>query len=80
MSSVSKLIFSAAIAAIGVFAAVVCFENPAAAQNNAWRAYYDLTIVIERQPDGKMRATLGSWDWEKVFLRDQVLEVGNVEG
>jgi len=38
------------------------------------------TIVIERQPDGKMRATSGSWDWEKVFLRDQVLEVGNVEG
>jgi hypothetical protein len=38
------------------------------------------TIVIESQPDGKMRATSGSWDWEKVFLRDQVLEVGNVEG
>jgi hypothetical protein len=33
------------------------------------------TIVIERQPDGKMRATSGSWDGEKVFLRDQVLEV-----
>jgi hypothetical protein len=41
MSSVSKLIFDAAIAAIGVFAAVVCFEKPAAAQNYAWCAYYD---------------------------------------
>ncbi|MFY9769986.1 MAG: hypothetical protein WBX95_02500 [Xanthobacteraceae bacterium] len=38
------------------------------------------TIVIERQPDGKMRVTSGSWDWEMVFLREQVLEVGNVEG
>jgi hypothetical protein len=45
------------------------------------------TIVIERQPDGKMRVTdgkmrvtSGSWDGEKVFLRDQVLELGNVEG
>jgi hypothetical protein len=33
------------------------------------------TIVIERQPDGKMRATSGSWDGEKVFFKDQVLEV-----
>jgi hypothetical protein len=41
MSSVSKLIFGTAIAAIGVFAAVVCFEKPAAAQNYAWCAYYD---------------------------------------
>jgi hypothetical protein len=41
MSSVSKLIFGAAIAAIGVFAVVVCFEKPAAAQNSAWCAYYD---------------------------------------
>jgi hypothetical protein len=39
MSSVSKLIFGAAIPAIVVFAAVVCFEKPAAAQNNAWCAY-----------------------------------------
>jgi hypothetical protein len=35
------------------------------------------TIVIERQPDGKMRVTSGSWDGEKVFSRDQVLEVRN---
>jgi hypothetical protein len=38
------------------------------------------TIVIERQPDGKMRVTSGSWDGEKVFSRDQVLEVRCVEG
>jgi hypothetical protein len=38
------------------------------------------TTVIERQPDGKMRVTSGSWDCEKVFSRDQVLEVRNVEG
>jgi hypothetical protein len=37
-------------------------------------------IIIERQPDGKMRVTSASWDGEKVFLRDQVLEVRNVEG
>jgi hypothetical protein len=37
-------------------------------------------IIIERQPDGKMRVTSASWDAEKVFLRDQVLEVRNVEG
>jgi hypothetical protein len=38
------------------------------------------TIVVERQSDGKMRVTSGSWDGEKVILRDQVLEVRNVEG
>jgi hypothetical protein len=38
------------------------------------------TIVIERQPDGKMRVTSGSWDGEKVFSRDQVLEVRKVDG
>jgi hypothetical protein len=27
---------------LGVFAALVCFERPAAAQNNPWCAYYDL--------------------------------------
>jgi len=42
MASVSRLILFAAIAAIGVFAAVVCFEKPAAAQNSPWCAYYDL--------------------------------------
>ena len=38
------------------------------------------TIVIERQPEGKMRVTSGSWDGEKVFLPNQVLEVRIVEG
>ena len=33
------------------------------------------TIVIEKQRDGKMRVTSGSWDGEKVFLKDQVLKV-----
>jgi hypothetical protein len=33
------------------------------------------TIVIERQPDGKMRVTSTSWDGEKVLMRHQVLEV-----
>jgi hypothetical protein len=42
MSSASKLIFGTAIAVIGVFAAVVCFEKPDAAQNYRWCAYYDL--------------------------------------
>jgi hypothetical protein len=32
-----------------------------------------ITIVIERQPDGKMRVTSGSWDGEKVLSRDWVL-------
>jgi hypothetical protein len=27
------------------------------------------TIVIDREHDGKMRVTSGSWDGEKVFLR-----------
>jgi hypothetical protein len=36
------------------------------------------TIVIERQPDGKMRVASGSWDGEKVFLKDQVLKVRHV--
>jgi hypothetical protein len=33
------------------------------------------TIVFERESGGKMRVTSGSWDGEKVFFRDQVLEV-----
>jgi len=39
-----------------------------------------VTIVIERQPEGKMRVTSGSWDHEKVLFRDEVLEVRCVEG
>ena len=38
MTNVSKLVFGAAIA---VFAAVVGFEKPAAAQNHSWCAEYD---------------------------------------
>jgi hypothetical protein len=33
------------------------------------------TIVVEKQPEGKMRVTSGSWGGEKVFLKDQVLKV-----
>jgi len=29
---------------LGVFAAVVCFEKPAAAQNDRWCAYYDFAF------------------------------------
>jgi hypothetical protein len=39
-----------------------------------------ITIVIERQPDGKMRVTSTSWDGERVLMRDQVLEVRNATG
>jgi hypothetical protein len=38
------------------------------------------TLTIERLPDGKMRVTSASWDGEKVFLRDQVLEARWVDG
>jgi hypothetical protein len=34
-----------------------------------------IVIVIEKQPDGKMRITSGSWNGEKIFLKDQVIEV-----
>jgi hypothetical protein len=33
------------------------------------------TIVVQKQPDGKMRVMSGSWNGEKVFLKDQVLKV-----
>ena len=36
-----------------------------------------ITIVIERQPDCKMRVASASWDGEKVLMRHQVLEVRN---
>jgi phage FluMu protein gp41 len=38
------------------------------------------TLVLVRAPEGKILVTSGSWDGEKVFLRDQALAVGNVEG
>jgi hypothetical protein len=34
------------------------------------------TIVFVRHPDGNMRITSGSWNGEKVFLKDRVLESG----
>ena len=36
--------------------------------------------MIARELDGKMRVTSGSWEGEKVFLRNEVLEVRNVDG
>jgi hypothetical protein len=39
-----------------------------------------VTIVVERESDGKMRVTSASWDGEKVILRDQVHEVRKVDG
>ncbi|MGA7229313.1 MAG: hypothetical protein WBX95_00050, partial [Xanthobacteraceae bacterium] len=38
------------------------------------------TLVFERAPESKILVTSGSWDGEKVILRDQALAVGNVEG
>jgi hypothetical protein len=38
------------------------------------------TIVIQREQNGKMRVTSGSWDGEKVILKDQVLGVRDVDG
>ena len=34
--------------------------------------------MIERLVNGNMRVTSGSWDGEKVILRDHVLELRNV--
>jgi hypothetical protein len=38
------------------------------------------TIVVERPLNGNTRVTSGSWVNEKVILRDEVLEVRNVDG
>jgi hypothetical protein len=38
------------------------------------------TIVFEKQTDGKIRVTSGSWDNEKVILPNEVVEVRNVNG
>jgi hypothetical protein len=35
------------------------------------------SLILERQTDGKIRVTSGSWDGEKVILRDQLLEASN---
>ena len=38
------------------------------------------TIAIAREVGGKIRVTSGSWEGEKVILKDQVLEIRNVDG
>ena len=40
----------------------------------------DTTLVIKREPEGKMRVTSRHWEDAKVLLRDEVLEVRNVDG
>jgi hypothetical protein len=47
-----------------------------------WATSDRTTIVIEKQPDGKIRVTSASWEGEKVFSRDQVIEVrhANADG
>jgi hypothetical protein len=47
-----------------------------------WATSDRTTIVIEKQPDGKIRVTSASWEGEKIFLRDQVIEVrhANADG
>ena len=37
-------------------------------------------MVIEHLLNGNMRVTSGSWDNEKLILRDEVIEVRNVNG
>jgi hypothetical protein len=39
-----------------------------------------LAIVVEKQPDGKMRATSQSWEHERVLFPTEVLEVRCVNG
>jgi hypothetical protein len=38
------------------------------------------TLVCEKAPDGKVRVTSSAWPDERVILKDQVLEVRNVDG
>jgi hypothetical protein len=38
------------------------------------------TLAIAREVGGKIRVTSGSWDGERVILKDEVLEVRNVDG
>jgi hypothetical protein len=38
------------------------------------------TLAIAREVGGKVRVTSSSWEGEKVILKDQVLEVRNVDG
>jgi hypothetical protein len=38
-----------------------------------------ISLIVKREPDGKMRVTSGSWEGEKVLFRNEVLEVRNVD-
>ena len=38
------------------------------------------TLMVEKEHDGKTRVSSRSWEGGKVFLRNRVLEVRNVEG
>jgi len=38
------------------------------------------TIAVSREDGGKIRVTSKSWEGEKVILKDQVLEIRNVDG
>jgi hypothetical protein len=40
----------------------------------------EVTLTVERLPEGKMRVTSSSWDAEWVFAPDHVLEVRWVDG
>jgi len=40
----------------------------------------DTTLVIKREDGGKMRVSSRHWADAKVLLRDEVLEVRNVDG
>ena len=84
----SELLQFIIVAAFGVFCFGCGYLTAFILTRNHWRdemikrgvalATSDrITIVIERQPDCKMRVTSASWDGEKVLMRDQVLEVRN---
>jgi hypothetical protein len=40
----------------------------------------EVTLTVERLPEGKMRVASSGWDAERVFAPDQVLEVRWVSG
>lgn len=40
----------------------------------------DTTLVVKREPEGKMRVTSRHWEEAKVFLKNELLEVRNVDG
>jgi hypothetical protein len=39
----------------------------------------ETTLVCEKLPEGKIRVTSSAWAEERVILKDQVLEVRNVD-